>query len=210
MTWVERAADRSPAVQRSRNRGMQQAKVIVDAARRLMANGSTFTTQELVKDAGVALKTFYRYFASKDQLLLAAIEDMVSESCENYEEQARDLPDPLDRLRYYITTAASSFGDADPAAQFISAEHWRLHQLYPVELAQATKPFTDLVLRDIHVATEAGLIRPADSENDAWLINQLVVAVHHHYAFAPNDEPGEKVANRLWAFCLGALGGRLK
>ena len=40
-------------VQRSRSRGMQQAKVIVEAARRLIvAKGSGFTTQELAKEAG--------------------------------------------------------------------------------------------------------------------------------------------------------------
>jgi len=187
---------------------MQQATVIVDAARHLMMNGSAFTTQELVKDAGVALKTFYRYFAGKDQLLLAVIEVMVSESCEQYEAQARDLPDPLARLRLYITTAATAYGPDARGARFISAEHWRLHQLYPEELAEATKPFADLLIREINAAADAGVIRPGDPENDAWLISQLVVAVHHHYAFAPNDESWEEIGRRLWGFCLAALGGR--
>jgi hypothetical protein len=44
--WAERAADRSPVVQRSRARQIEQAKVIVDAARRLIAErGERFTTQ---------------------------------------------------------------------------------------------------------------------------------------------------------------------
>jgi AcrR family transcriptional regulator len=158
----------------------------------------------------VALKTFYRYFASKDQLLLAVMEDMVSESCLHYEEQARSLSDPLARLRFYITAAVSSAPlghGVDQASRIVSAEHWRLHQIYPEELALATKPFTDLLIGDIHAAAEAGLIRPGDPDNDAWLISQLVIAVHHHYAFAPSDEPGEQIADRLWAFCLAALGG---
>jgi AcrR family transcriptional regulator len=190
---------------------MQQAQLIVDAARRLVVTGATFTTQELAKEAGLALKTFYRYFVGKDQLLLAVLEDIISESCRNYEEQARHLPDPLARLRSYITTALRSVclgADLDPGSRFISTEHWRLHQIYPEELAQATKPFTDLLLRDIHAAAEAGLIRPADPDNDAWLINQLVVAVFHHYTFAPSDESWEEIGDRLWSFCLAALGGR--
>ena len=79
-TWAERAADRSPVVHRSRARSIEQAKSMVDAARRLIAQkGERFTTQELVKEAGVALQTFYRHFEGKDQLLLAVLEESIAE-----------------------------------------------------------------------------------------------------------------------------------
>ena len=56
VTWAERAAERSPVVQRSRDRGVEQAKSIVAAARRLVeSKGPSFTTQELIKEAGIAL-----------------------------------------------------------------------------------------------------------------------------------------------------------
>src|ERR1700690_4453226 len=77
--WAERVAERSPLMQRSRSRSIEQARVIVQAARTLINRQGDFTTQELVKEAGVALQTFYRYFQSKDQLLLALIEDMIAE-----------------------------------------------------------------------------------------------------------------------------------
>ena len=83
---------------------MEQATLIVDAARRLIAErGERFTTQELVKEAGVALQTFYRIFAGKDQLLLAVFDDLIAESCAEYEAAAADLPDPVSRLRFYVT-----------------------------------------------------------------------------------------------------------
>ena len=48
--WAERAAERSPGVQRSRARSVQHARAIIDAARRLVGEqGGNFTTQELVK-----------------------------------------------------------------------------------------------------------------------------------------------------------------
>ena len=111
LPWAERAADRSPAVQRSRARQMEQAHVVVEAAKRLIAErGDSFTTQELVKEAGVALQTFYRLFGGKDQLLLAVFEDLIAENCARYEESARDLPDPVARLRFYVTVAVESRG----------------------------------------------------------------------------------------------------
>jgi len=212
MTWVERAADRSPAVQRSRERGIEQATVIVEAARRLIAlKGSAFTTQELVKEAGVALKTFYRYFGSKDQLLVAVIEDLISSACLEFELRADELSDPLERLRYFVSTAvaATTVGseDAVGGAQFITTEHWRLYSLYPTEMERATRPFTDLVLRQMEEATTAGMLAPRHAENDAWLVGQLVMTVYHHYAFAPRDETFEVIGDRLWDFCLAALGG---
>jgi TetR/AcrR family transcriptional regulator len=210
LPWAERAADRSPAVQRSRARQMEQAKVVVDAARRLIAErGDRFTTQELVKEAGVALQTFYRLFGGKDQLLLAVFEDLIAEFCAHYEEAARDLPDPVARLRFYITTAAAaSIGDANAGvdAQFITAQHWRLSQLFPDEMAHATQHFTDLVERQVVLATAEGLLAPRDPQRDAWFVTKLVMAVFHNYAFA-GPPPDTATVDELWQFCLGALGG---
>ncbi len=211
MTWVERSVDRSPAMQRSRNRRIEQAKVIIDAARRLIeVKGSAFTLQELAKEAEVALQTFYRYFSGKDQLLLAVIEETISESCREYAARSQHVSDPIARLRFYVTSAlnpSSLGGDRIEAARFVTAEHWRLHRLFPEELAQATKPFTDLIRQEVVVAAEAGMLTSRDPDGDAWLITQLVTSVFHHYAFAPEDGTRDAMGDRVWLFCLAALGG---
>jgi AcrR family transcriptional regulator len=211
VTWADRAADRSPAVQRSRARQVEQAKVVVDAARRLIAErGDGFTTQELVKEAGVALQTFYRLFAGKDQLLLAVFEDMIAEQCLLSEEAARGLPDPVARLRFYITEAVRSVG-GDTAdgirPRFVTAEHWRLYQRFPDEMSDATQAFTDLVLRQLEAARDQGLLAPDDPERDAWFVTKLVMGVYHHYAFATNTLDAAEIGEQLWAFCYKALGG---
>ena len=210
MSWTEGAVG-SPAVEWSRARGGEQAKAIVDAARRLVrTKGASFTTQELVKEAGVALQTFYRNFGSKDQLLLAVIVDLVSESCSTYRQQAQQLDDPVDRLRFYVTQTLSSVdGDSSEASgpRFITTEHWRLHQIYPDELGHAVRPFTDLILGELDAAIGAGQLKSSNPEYDAWLITELVMAVYHHYAFAATDEPRDIIAERLWIFCVRALGG---
>jgi AcrR family transcriptional regulator len=208
LSWAERAADRSPAVQRSRARQIEQAQAIVEAARRLIAErGERFTTQELVKEAGVALQTFYRLFAGKDQLLLAVFEDMIAESCSQYEEAARDLPDPVARLRFYVTAAQQSAitGTTDIGPRFVTAEHWRLYQLFPQEMSQATQPFADLVARELEAAVAEGALSSADPASDAWFVTKLVMAVFHHYAFAESDPATRDVSDDLWGFCLRAL-----
>ena len=105
---AERAADRSPAVARSRTRQIEQAQAVIDAARRLITDrGDRFTTQELVKEAGVAPQTFYRLFESKDRLLVAVVQAMIAEYCAQAEVAAEELPDPVARLRRWLLPRAA-------------------------------------------------------------------------------------------------------
>jgi TetR/AcrR family transcriptional regulator len=208
VTWAERAADRSPVVQRSRDRGVEQAKSIVAAARRLVeAKGSNFTTQELIKEAGIALQTFYRYFPAKDYLLLAVIEDVIDENCAAFREEAQKLPDPVDRLRYYLTATVQALAVPGSGPSFITSEHFRLQTRYPAEVSRATQPFTDLLVEQIKEAVATGRLHPPDPEYAAWLITQLSMAVFHHYDCAGLDEPIDLVADKVWAFCFAALSG---
>lgn len=211
-SWVERAVERSAAVQRSRSRITQQVRQMLDAARRLIAaKGDEFTTQELVAEAGVALQTFYRYFGSKDELLLAMIGDAMTDVCHRWAESAKELPDPLARLRYYLVSTLERLdGDGNNAAmaRFVVSTRWRLHRQFPDELAEAEKPFVDLLRAAVNSAIDAGMLNPPDPEWDSWFLGELVRSVYHFYAFADHS-CGELdiVKDQLWRFCLTALGG---
>jgi TetR/AcrR family transcriptional regulator len=214
-TWVDRAVERSASVQRSRLRIAKQVRQMLDAAGRLIASkGDEFTTQELCAEAGVALQTFYRYFASKDELVLAVLGDAMTESCNRLVRDAVDLPDPLARLKYYLTATLERLdGDGRNAAtsRFIVSIRWRLHRLFPGELADAEQPFVDLLRNEVDAATAAGLLNPPDPEWDSWFLGELLRAVYHYYAFVSHDS-GELdlVKERLWLFCLTALGGAVE
>lgn len=204
-------ADRAPIAHRSRTRTARQQQLIIAAARRLiMDEGASFTTQELIKEAGVALQTFYRYFAGKDQLLLAVFEDLIAEAAETLEEAARDVTDPVERLHGYVTTLlrAVDGAEAGPAARFVTVEHWRLHQTYPEEIAAATQPVADLFERELREATDQGLLSPDNPAQAAWLTTRLVMSVFHHYAFVAADVHRDDVGEDVWSFCLAAFGGR--
>ncbi|MGV0713876.1 helix-turn-helix domain-containing protein [Mycolicibacterium sp. XJ662] len=184
---------------------------MLDAARKLIdAKGDDFTTQELAAEAGVALQTFYRYFASKDELLLAVIGDAMSEAVDRWSREAAELPDPLARLRYYLTSTLERLGDGTNAAmpRFVVSTRWRLVRQFPTELAEAEKPFVDLVRGEVTAAVEAGLLNPPDPEWDSWFVTELVRSVYHYYAFAAHAEGELDTAKeQLWRFCLTALGG---
>ena len=145
------------------------------------------------------------------QAIVAAARRLIAESCVDYELAAADLPDPVARLHYYVTVIVG--GLADPAygvgPRFVTAEHWRLHQLFPEEMAHATQHFTDLVARQLELAAAEGLLAPRDIQRDAWFVTKLVMAVFHHYAYAGDPEDARATGEELWEFCLRALGGRV-
>jgi AcrR family transcriptional regulator len=207
--WIERAAERSPAVQRSRTRTIAQAQQIVEAAKRLLdTQGGQFTTQQLVKEAGVALQTFYRYFPGKDELLLAVLEDLIAEGARVMARAAEGLSDPIERLHFFITRPIELLETNPAANRVITAERWRLHELFPTEVEQTTQHFSDLLEPEIEAAARQGRLRPTDPSRDAWMITKLVMAVNHHYAFVDPGDGVDVVSDHLWRFCVASLGGQ--
>ncbi len=212
-SWVERAVERSAAVQRSRSRIANQVRLMLDAARRLIRDkGGDFTTQDLVAEAGVALQTFYRYFASKDELLLAVIGDAMTEACDRWAEAAADIPDPMERLRFYVAAPLEGLAVDGPDAasvRFIVSTHWHLHRIFPKELAEAEKPFVDLLFAEVNAAAQAGLLHPQNPQWDAWFIVELLRSVYHYYAYAAQvDDDMAVIKEKLWQFCRTALGAK--
>ena len=210
MTWTDRAAERSPSVQRSRDRSVEQARQIVAAAQRLLTrDASGFTTQELIKEAGVALQTFYRYFAGKDELILAVLEETIDAGCARMEERGAELDDPLDRVRLYVTASLEGLAGENPGIiRFITTEHYRLHQIFPDELAAASYRFTQMLVPEVEAAVATGQLTTENVEDDAWHVTQVSMATFHHFAFVTPTQPIEVVAEKLWAFCARALGVR--
>jgi AcrR family transcriptional regulator len=183
---------------------------IVAAGRRLIESKATgFTTQDVIKEAGVALQTFYRYFASKDQLLLALIGDLINEHCAVLTGSARSLTHPTDRLEMYVRTTLAPLHDPArvTAAQFITAEHWRLHQTSPAKVWAATQPMSDLIRVEIQAGSSDGTLSPRNPERDAWLMIKTIIGAYHHYAFQPDDPAMATLGDDVWFFCLAALGG---
>jgi AcrR family transcriptional regulator len=183
---------------------------MLDAARRLIRDKDDFTTQDLVAEAGVALQTFYRYFASKDELLLAVIGDALTEACDRWAKAAADISDPMDRLRFFVTAPLEQFhGYSHEAAgmRFIVSTHWHLHRVFPSELAEAEQPFADLLRAEINTAAKSGLLHPRNPEWDAWFIVELLRSIYHHYAYAAKGDADLKATKEnLWEFCRTALG----
>jgi AcrR family transcriptional regulator len=182
---------------------------MIDAALRLInERGENWTTHDLAKEAGVALQTFYRHFGGKDQLCLAVLEHLTASSSAEYFASAGQISDPLERLRCYIHAVFANLDDPSltEGIRFRVAQHWRLHELFPEELAQATQPFADLLAIEIERAQESGLVPAVDTAQMSTLMMRFVMVEFHHYAFAEAESDLDDIAEQVWAFCLSGLG----
>jgi AcrR family transcriptional regulator len=208
--WELRSALRAArrAQQASRRTGRDPAEKLIRAGQALVLEGEgQFTVKQLADRAGVALQTFYRHFGSKDELLLAVLEENVEEGVEEMEAIATRESDPVEQLRVVIQLPIrmSTEPDARRRLHFHARERLRLSELDPAEAELAFAPYRRLVAEHIRRVDRSGQRVAADPEHDADLVMRLVVAYAHAIGVGALPWSVEECAARLWEFCRAAL-----
>jgi len=206
--WQQRALQRSLAD--ARTRSVERLSRFVDAARQLASEtgDSSFTVQQVVQRSGLSLKSFYRSFAGKDDLLLALIEEDSRIGAQALAEWVAQKRDPVDRLRAYVHGLLSflALGEASYVSMLMR-EQRRLEQADPEGMASALAPFIDLLEALLVDAVDAGEVRRGDQRRDATTIFNLVLDQIHTLGAGPDRNETELAADYLWQFCWGGLRG---
>ncbi len=208
--WRDRVVDRSIArsTETLRARGLGPATRILEAALALSreSGGASFSIQQVVDKADVALKTFYRHFGSKDALLLAMLEESILDSVNSIGEKALQEAAPIDQLRIIVTepllhveTGHSRYGLS------VVREHFRLLELFPDEMERAVAPYVELVESAIVRCHESGTLVSVDAHEEADLINNLVLSTYHRLRLKALKDPPAVAAEQCWDFCYRAL-----
>jgi AcrR family transcriptional regulator len=209
--WRRRAVEGSDLVRRAAEKTVQQAENLIAAARVLYyeTSGEPFTIQQLTDKAGVSLQTFYRYFRSKDELLIAVLEEYLRELADRARAELETIPDPQDRLcaaiRWCFRYVAAP--ESTPYHSLITREHLRLSIDYPAGVRTAGEPYR-VLLRDILtvLAADGRLSASADCEQLAVFIGDLITSQVHHQNLGIEPADADDVADALVRFCLGGIG----
>ncbi len=211
--WRDRAITQAQSVDRSRIRSLATVEKIVSAARALVIEraGDPFTTQELVERSGCSLQTIYRYFPSKDQILLAVFEEAVALGTELIRASAAGRRDPIDRFRAIV--AASIPPNAPEGfemdATVLVSVHTRLGLLFPAEVEDAQRPYVEMIRDCLQSMVDKKRIGPRQSiDEDAHLITYLVSSTYQALITSRTGEDRALIADQVAAFCLSALGSR--
>ncbi|MCX4831294.1 TetR/AcrR family transcriptional regulator [Streptomyces sp. NBC_01016] len=166
-SWREQAVART--VDPVRARAEQRVQGFLDAALELLAgeSGKDFTVQEVVRQSGQSLRSFYQNFGGKHELLLALLEESVFKTATRLREAMATEPDALSRLRRFTleyhrlcrppTQPRSSrsveiLGMAEFAQQLLTDD--------PKEAARAFAPIFALLEEILDDAAAEGSIRP--------------------------------------------------
>lgn len=202
--WERRALERSLAA--ARDRSSLRARRLVDAARALTAESrsSGFTVADVAAGAGISLRSFYRHFSSKDDLLLALLEEEAQLGARLLEETLTSGAGPLERLRGYVVGLVGFVAAESGYASLLVREQLALGERHSPEMRAALAPLVDLLDVELAAAAAAGDIRPVDRHDTIIVFSLILSHVHATILFTPGQDM-TKAAERLWDFALGGL-----
>lgn len=200
-SWEDRALERSLAA--ARGRSSARAHRLVEAARRLVAAGSSaFTIADVAAEAGMSLRTFYRHFAGRDELLLALIEEDARTGAAVLRDTFDDAADPLELAQGCVETLCDLVVTGSGYAGLLVREHLRLGEEHPGELRASLAPLLDLIEERLAAAAEAGSLRAVDRFDAATVLSLVLTHVQNAALLAPEQESASR---RVWGFCRAAL-----
>jgi TetR/AcrR family transcriptional regulator len=203
------ARDEVRSLPPSRVRLAEVSTRLLEAARALVweAGGPTFTVTQVVTAAGTSLKSFYRCFASKDELVVALFEDDARRGAAALTTMVGECDDPWERLRLTVVGLFRflAVDGRQPYAAALVREHLRLAEAHPDQLRGVLEPFVVAFEDAVRAAQSSGAIRPGDARRDARTLFHLVLSHLHALICHQIDDPPTELADELWAFCAAAL-----
>src|SRR5436853_5854871 len=110
---MKETAEKKPRRSADDTLWVSRQKEILDAAARLFAeHGYADTdTQLLAEKLGVGKGTLYRYFPSKEDVFLAAVDRGMRKLHEQVEASVRDVQDPLEQIAAAIRAYLAFFAE---------------------------------------------------------------------------------------------------
>jgi AcrR family transcriptional regulator len=206
--WQRQSLDRS--LRSARARAHARSDRFVKAATRLLQEkGNTdFTVQDVVEQSKMSIRTFYKYFASKEDLLVAVYENVVArEAVPRLRKRIEKLRDPLQRLRAYIEGLVElTAKTTGPVARTLTNYQNRLAESRPADLARVMRPQFDLLVELIEdIARTRPLRRDLTVETAARLTHYTVLAAVHGRVLG-SEGAVDIPARAIWQFCISGMG----
>jgi AcrR family transcriptional regulator len=206
-TIAGRVADRT--VSPARARAEAEAGSLVEAARAVLGRDGAagLTVSEVLAEAGLSTRAFYRHFASKDELLLALFDADNEAVRARLDAAIAAAPDPLAALRAWTDQllALAYAPRRSKRTQVLWAEGRRLQHEFPEEFARIEAGVLEPLERVLEAGRADGTFPNTDPVRDAPSIHAVTWAlVEARLAGADTDLASARA--QVLRFCLPALG----
>lgn len=166
-----------------------------------------FTVLEVVERSKTSLRSFYQHFSTKDELLLALVDKLMSESTARWRTETADL-DAAAALRLLVdrisTPATSSTQDSINRGLTFYNDH--LAESLPREYARVLAPLHTLIGEIIDRGIAEGVFR-ADAGADATptLVMQTVLGALRLRVLGAELNGTPLAADQIFIFCVHSL-----
>jgi AcrR family transcriptional regulator len=181
---------------------MERLERILSATRELSDENedASFTVAEVAERAGVSLKSFYRSFTGKDDLLLALLEEDSRAGASMLRDALDRTDDPSARVERYVRTLFKLAREAPGYSRVLVQEHRRLSVERPADLGAALAPLVDLLQEEIAAAPTGAAL---DSERSAEIVFAVLLDGLADVTLVGRDS--KDVASTVWQFVAGGL-----
>jgi AcrR family transcriptional regulator len=172
-------------VLRSVDRAMARRRATYeDEARRLVAASFELAREtgqleprvgEIVARAGLSNQAFYKHFRSKDELLLAVLDDGIRILRGYLEHRMAKIRSPRTRVRQWVAGVVEQALDPESAAATrpFALSRVRLAELFPEEVRRSEAQLSEMLMEAIVDAQAAGELAAGDARRDAELVYDL-------------------------------------
>lgn len=184
------------------NRFMRSALAILGETGR-----TDFTVLEVVERSKTSLRSFYQHFSTKDELLLALIDRIMSESTLKWREETDGL-DATAALRHLIdrVSAPARSSTQDSINRGLTFYNDHLAESLPREYARVLSPVHVLIKDIINRGIAEGVFDPElDVDRSAALIMQASLGAMRIRSLGAELNGTSIEGEHIYQFCLRAL-----
>ncbi len=167
--------------------------------------------RQILAATGLSTQAFYRHFRSKDELMLALLDDGRRRLVATLERRMAGARTPAAKIRAWIEGVLAQAADATAAARtrpFLAGED-RLAEMFPVEHRASVDLLVSLLVPPISaLGGHRGPLRPAAAarvRRDAEAVYRVTFATLHDHLIE-HERPASATVDHLSKFVLRAIG----
>jgi AcrR family transcriptional regulator len=188
---------------------LEEKELLLEAARNVLREKgvSGMTVRDVLAQADLGTRAFYRHFASKDDLVLAMFTGAAAQEAERLRRKMASASDPLAAVIAWIDGRLDLAFDRRIAAklQALSTEAQLRRRETPAELQLAFDMMLAPLVEQLRMGHARGLFTEVNPELDARSIHDVVWGVvEAHWSGFPQRK--RETRDRVVRFCLLAIG----
>ncbi len=204
--WQERTVEHS--LKDARQKAITRGGKFIRAANQLIrkTGKADFTVQDVVETSGMSLRSFYQYFATKDDLLLALVEEAVGDYVADIRARIEPETDPVEMLQLLVKTMFSAADLSSSSSRGMVLFSWHLADTRTEEFSAIFSPQVTMAAEILEAGVASGVFRnDIDVPVLAALVMHTVVSVMDMRILGVRMSPRFIDEDDLVRFCLAGV-----